>query len=96
MVDYLNAIKKSNLSKEAKAVLSQGKILWQHYHASEFERKIKDEFKLNRADVGWYQIRKALEAHAKNAVVDFEPFKIAYAELSNKLRPMVYELVFLK
>ncbi|MEY3995967.1 MAG: hypothetical protein RL344_310, partial [Pseudomonadota bacterium] len=96
MVDYLNAIKKTQLSKEAKAVLAQGKMLWQQYHAIEFEHKIKDEFKLNRADVGWYQIRKALEAHAKNEVVDFDPFKTAYAELSEKLRPMVYELGFLK
>jgi hypothetical protein len=96
MVDYLNAIKKTQLSKEAKTVLAQGKTLWQQYHATEFERKIKDEFKLNRADVGWYQIRKALEAHAKNEVVDFDPFKTAYTELSEKLRPMVYELGFLK
>jgi hypothetical protein len=96
MVDYLNTIKKTQLSKEAKTVLAQGKTLWQQYHATEFERKIKDEFKLNRADVGWYQIRKALEAHAKNEVVDFDPFKTTYTELSEKLRPMVYELGFLK
>jgi hypothetical protein len=32
---------------------------------------VRDELKLNRADVGWYQIRKALQA--RNASGDFAP-----------------------
>jgi hypothetical protein len=96
MVDYLANIKPSDISKEAKQVLVQGKQLWAKYHATQFERKIKNEYKLNRADVGWYQIRKALEANAGNESVDFEPFKTAYTALSDKLKPMVYSLGFLK
>lgn len=95
MSDYLKGLK---LSKEATAVLDAGRDIWRTYHATQFERKIRDEYKLNRADVGWYQIRKALEAAGKASGndVDFSHFKIAYDTLSEKLRPMVYELGFLK
>jgi hypothetical protein len=88
-------IAKLKFSPEAKAVLDEGRKLWSQYHATRFPAKIREELKLNRTDAGWYQIRKALEANAGNAVVDFAPFKSAYAELGNKLRPMVFELGFL-
>ena len=82
-------------SPEAKAVLDEGRKLWAQYHRTDFARKIRDELKLGRPDVGWYQIRKALDANSENAPVDFAPFKTAYAALGDKLRPMVYELGFL-
>jgi hypothetical protein len=84
------------LSNEAQAVLDAGRTLWTTFHATRFEKKIRDEFKLNRPDAGWYQIRRALEANADSEAVDFEPFKEAYAALSAKLRPQVYELGFLR
>jgi hypothetical protein len=96
MSDYLQD---KALSKEAKAVLNEGLVLWQAYFASTDERKVRDELKLNRPDVGWYQIRKALEARnaaGAGVATDFTPFKTAYETLSDKLRPMVYELGFLK
>jgi hypothetical protein len=95
MVDYL---KDKTLSKEAKTVLEAGREVWRTYFATDFERKIRTEFKLNRDDVGWYQIRKALEAVGKEggSEFDFAPFKVAYDALSEKLRPMVFELGFLK
>ena len=67
--------KKLRLSPEAEAVLDEGRKLWRKFHATKFEKKIRDEFKLNRPDVGWYQIRRALEANADNEAVDFEPYK---------------------
>jgi hypothetical protein len=88
-------IAKMKFSPEAKAVLDEGRKLWSQYHATRFPAKIREELKLNRTDAGWYQIRKALEANAGNAVVDFAPFKSAYITLGNKLRPMVFELGFL-
>ncbi len=96
MVQYL-ADKK--LSTEAQAVLAEGKILWQAYFAHTDVRTVRDELKLNRADVGWYQIRKALQA--RNASGDFAPvsfkvFEEAYKTLTEKLQPQVYELGFLK
>ena len=43
------------------AAIAEGKKLWQAYFEQTDARTIRDELKLNRADVGWYQIRKALE-----------------------------------
>jgi hypothetical protein len=87
------------LSQEAQAVLDEGRKLWQAYFAETDVRSVRDELKLNRADVGWYQIRKALQA--RNASGDFipvnlKPFEEAYKALTEKLQPMVYELGFLK
>lgn len=80
-------------SPEAQAVLDEGRKLWSRFHATPFPHRIRDEFKLNRPDAGWYQIRRAMKAH--EIVTDFDPFEHAYRALSEKLRPMVYELGFL-
>lgn len=88
-------IAKMKFSPEAKAVLDEGRKVWKSYHAMQFGRTIRDELKLGRPDVGWYQIRRALEANNQNVVTDFAPFKAAYTLLSNKLRPQVYSLGFL-
>ena len=93
MVDYLNG---KQLSPEAQAVLDAGRDIWRSFHKAPMPRKIREELKLNRPDVGWYQIRKALEANAENTVIDFGEFKRFYEVLSNKLRPLVYSLGFLK
>lgn len=83
------------LSAEAQAVLDEGLKLWRRFHAIQFPRKIREELKLGRPDAGWYQIRRALDAYGDAELTDFEPFKRAYAALSAKLRPMVFELGFL-
>jgi hypothetical protein len=84
---------------QAQAVLDAGRTLWQAYFAHTDVRTVRDELKLNRSDVGWYQIRNALKARNSSgdtAPVDFTPFEIAYKKLSDKLRPQVYELGFLR
>ncbi len=88
-------IKGMAFSPQAQAVLDEGRALWTRYHATTFPRKIRDEYRLNRKDAGWYQIRKSLEANSENDPVDFGPFKAAYAALGDKLRPMVFALGFL-
>lgn len=96
MVQYLNGKKQST---EAEAVLASGLGLWQAYFAHTDVRTVRDEFKLNRPDVGWYQIRNALKARNASgdaAPVDFSPFEAAYKALSTKLQPMVFELGFLR
>ncbi len=98
MVKYL-ADKK--LSPEAKAVLAAGKTLWQAYFKDidKDGRTVRDELKLNRPDVGWYQIRNALKKRNESgdvAPVDFSAFEEAYKLLGDKLRPQVYELGFLR
>lgn len=96
MVQYLSD---KALSKEATLVLLSGKVLWQNYFAHTDVRNVRDLFKLNRPDVGWYQIRNALKARNISGdfpLVDFSQFESAYKSLGDKLRPQVYELGFLK
>ena len=96
MVQYLAD---KTLSTEAQAVLNAGKQLWKKYFTHIDERSVRDEFKLNRADVGWYQIRNALKARNKSGdtiPVSFEPFEAAYQTLTEKLQPQVFELGFLR
>lgn len=92
MSDYIATL---SLSSEAKMVMAEGRKLWKKYHSTRFEKRIRDEFKLNRPDVGWYQVRRALKANNENNEVDFTPLDTAYQVLTLKLRPDVYGLGFL-
>lgn len=96
MVQYLTDKK---LSAEAKQVLSEGKKLWQAFFAHIDVHNVREELKLNRSDVGWYQVRKALQARNKSGdfpLVCFKPFEEQYKSLTEKLQPLVYEFGFLK
>lgn len=87
------------LSTEAQAVLDAGRVLWQSYFAHTDVRTVRDQYKLNRPDVGWYQVRNALAARnasGDTAPVNFGPFEQAYQLLSDKLRPQVFTLGFLR
>lgn len=86
-------------SQEALAVLDEGRKIYQEYFAHSFNYKIREEYKLNRSDVGWYQIRMALKALNESGEcipVCFTPFEQAYKNLSEKLLPQVWEYGFLK
>ena len=86
-------------SQEAKEVINQGRKLWQAYFSMEDEYQIRDKYKLNRPDVGWYQIRNALVDRNDTGnykKVSFSEFEKAYQELTDKLKPEVYEKGFLK
>jgi hypothetical protein len=96
MVQYMDD---KLFSTEANSVLEEGKKLWQAYFAHTDTHTVREELKLNRPDVGWYQIRKALQARNASGdflPVNFKPFENAYKALTEKLEPMVYELGFLK
>jgi hypothetical protein len=94
MSEYLKGKK---LSPEAKAVLKKGQNLWQIYFSQPNNHRIRAELKLNRPDIGWYQMRKALEARmAEGDHIDFGAFKTAYEALSNKLQSQVFELGFMR
>lgn len=96
MVQYL---KGKSLSPEAVAVLDAGRELWRAYFAQTDPYTVREELKLNRADVGWYQIRNALKRRNETGdapPVSFEQFEVAYKQLTEKLRPKVFELGFLK
>ena len=77
----------------------EGKKLWQAYFEHTDVRSVREELKLNRPDVGWYQIRNALKKRNESGdfpPVSFKPFEEAYKALTEKLQPMVYELGFLR
>ncbi|MGL4668689.1 MAG: hypothetical protein ACRCWR_12280, partial [Saezia sp.] len=96
MVQYLED---KVLSPEAQVVMDEGKKLWQVYFSQTDEYSVREALKLNRADVGWYQVRKALEARneaGSGVPIDFSAFKQAYEGLSEKLRPQVFELGFMR
>ncbi len=62
-------------------------------------RTVRDQYKLNRSDVGWYQVRNALKARntsGDTAPVNFGPFELAYQALTEKLQPQVFSLGFLR
>lgn len=86
-------------SLEAKKVLDEGRKLWRKYFAITDEYSVRKKYKLNRPDVGWYQIRNALRERNESGpytTIDFTEFENSYSRLTEKLRPMVYELGFLK
>jgi hypothetical protein len=96
MVQYLAD---KTLSAQALAVLDAGRALWKAYFAYTDARTVRDTYKLNRADVGWYQIRNALKARnasGDTAPVNFGPFEQAYQALTEKLQPEVFNLGFLR
>ena len=95
MVQYLKGKK---LSAEAEMVMEQGQILWQTYFSKKYSPKVRDQYKLDRPDVGWYQIRQAIKEYNKErdtGRVRFTDFNESYQTLSDKLRPMVFDLGFL-
>jgi hypothetical protein len=96
MVQYLAD---KTLSAEAQAVLDAGRQLWKSYFAHTDAHTVREQFKLNRSDVGWYQIRNALAERKKNGdtvPINLTPFETAYETLTEKLRPQVFTLGFLK
>lgn len=96
MVQYLAD---KTLSPEAQAVLDAGRQLWRAYFSTTDVRTVRDEYKLNRADVGWYQIRNALKKRNESGdtmPVSFAAFESAYESLTDKLRPQVFSLGFLR
>ncbi|MEK7461998.1 MAG: hypothetical protein AAB618_00250 [Patescibacteria group bacterium] len=96
MVKYL---KDKNLSVESKVVLEEGRKLWSAYFEHTDPYTVREALKLNRPDVGWYQIRNALKKRNETASLpeaSFEDFELAYKSLSEKIRPQVFDLGFLK
>ncbi|NNG82674.1 hypothetical protein [Acinetobacter sp. ANC 5378] len=96
MVQYLSD---KVISSEAQSVLDEGRKLWQAYFTHIDNHMVREQLKLNRPDVGWFQVRNALTARNNSGdymPVSFSNFEAAYTQLTDKLRPMVYELNFLK
>lgn len=96
MVQYLSD---KVISNEAQSVLDEGRKLWQAYFTHIDNHTVREQLKLNRPDIGWFQIRNVLKARNTSGdyvPVSFSNFETAYTQLTEKLRPLVYELGFLK
>ena len=88
-------------SSEAQAVLDAGREIRRTYFErfGSFDYAIREKLKLNRTDVGWYQVRNALKLYAESAdgsPIDLSAFEAAYKVLGDKLRPQVYTYGFLQ
>lgn len=82
------------LSAEATTVLDEAKTLWSAYFQHVDTHTVRAEWRLDRPDVGWYQIRSVLKlrnASGDYPPVDFGPLHKAHVALGEKLRPDVYE-----
>lgn len=82
------------LSPEAQAVLDYAKELvrksFQYRNLFDDEHP---EYQINNWDIGFYQLKSLWKEYAPN---EYNEFKKLYKKLSDKMRPMVYELGFLK
>ena len=82
------------LSPEAQAVLDKAcDIVRNTFKYRELFNEDHPEYQINNWDCGFYQIKALAKEYAKD---DLEEFKKLYKQLADKMRPMVYELGFLK
>ena len=86
-----NKLQGIELSAEAKAVLDKANEI---LDATMSRRKVYNEehpeYQVNNWDCGWYQIK------AMATKEELKEFKVLFDKLADKMRPMVYELGFLK
>ena len=82
------------LTPEAQAVLDKAcDIVRKTFKYRELFNEDHPEVQINNWDCGWYQIKALAKEYAKD---DLEEFKKLYKTLADTMRPMVYELGFLK
>ncbi|WP_218185968.1 hypothetical protein [Pseudomonas sp. URMO17WK12:I4] len=89
--DFMNRyLSQITLSVEAQAVLAAARPIWASFFEEVDEFGIRNKLHLNRPDVGWYQIRRALKSRGTPTI--WSPFTLAYDALSEKLRPQVTDI----
>lgn len=92
----------AKFSDEAQLVLNLARelVINSFEHRPAFD-KVKPEYQINNWDCGWYQVKGLLNwivetGKDKDVADKYLEFKDAYKALGDKMRPMVYELGFLK
>lgn len=87
-------LKGLELSEEAQAVLNKAKeIVRKTFKNRSLFNEEHPEYQINNWDCGWYQIKALAKEYASE---DYKEFVELYKKLADKMRPMVYELGFLK
>lgn len=84
----------TELSSEARAVLDKadGIVRKTFGYRSAFN-EVHPEYQILNWDCGWYQIRALAKEYAR---ADYDEFVSLFKTLESRMRPMVYELGFLK
>ena len=91
-----NVLQDLEISDEAKAVLEKARdIVRKTFPYRADVHNDHPEYHLNAWDAGWYQIKK-LCAELPMFKEDMDEFKSLFKTLKEKMRPMVYELGFLR
>lgn len=81
-------------SDDAKEVYNKAKeLVEKSFKYREMLNEEEPKYQINNWDAGWYQIKGLLKAYMPNELKEFNEL---YKKFSNRLRPMVYELGFLK
>ena len=89
-----NLLQNITLSHEAQLVLDKAcELVRKTFKYRMMFDEDNENYQINNWDCGWYQIKTFAKEYAKD---DFEEFKTLYKKLSDKMRPMVYELGFLR
>lgn len=89
-----NYLKGIELSKEASDVLEKAKdIVRKTFKYRSIFNEEHPEYQICNWDCGWYQIKAVAKEYLSE---DYKEFTELYKKLSDKMRPMVYELGFLK
>jgi hypothetical protein len=82
------------LSAEAQAVLGKARELTiKSFPYRSLFNEEHPEYQVNNWDCGWYQIKAICKEYLSE---DLKEFGELYKKLADKMRPMVYELGFLK
>ena len=84
-----------SLSPEAQAVLDKAnELVRSSFKYRELFSNEHPEYQLDKCwDAGWYQIKALINEYMD---VDLKEFQTLYKKLADKMRPMIYELGFLK
>ena len=91
-----NRIKDIQFSSEAQAILDKANAIVDMLIEKEYRQQVAlahPEYHLNAWDAGWYQMRKILKEYSLPELDEFDDLVRA---LEEKMRPMVYELGFLR
>lgn len=82
------------LSEDAQAVLDKAiELTKASFEYRDMFNEDHPEYHINTWDAGWYQIKGMLKEHMPNELKEFNEL---YKALGDRMRPLVYELGFLK
>lgn len=89
-----NLLQNTTLSEEAQLVLDKAcELVRKTFKYRMMFDEDNENYQINNWDTSYYQMKPLWKEYAKD---DFEEFKSLYKKLGDKMRPMVYELGFLR